>query len=259
MDSLPARALAMVEQTLVARGLSKRFGAVVATDALDLELRAAEIHALIGPNGAGKTTVLAQLAGDLRPDAGEILFMGRDITRLANHKRALLGLGRSFQINSLFEAFSVEDNVALALQAHQGHSFRFWGCARRDRSLRCQARAQLQLFGLTPQADSSVSTLAHGERRQLEVAMALAGSPSCLLLDEPMAGLGPGGTRRMTETLRSLKGRLSILLIEHDMDVVFSLADRVSVLVYGRCVATGTPADIRVNEEVRKAYLGEQG
>jgi branched-chain amino acid transport system ATP-binding protein len=247
----------MADRTLVAQGLRKRFGAIVATDSLDLELRAAEIHALIGPNGAGKTTVLAQLAGELRPDAGTIHLMGRDVTRMASHRRALLGLGRSFQISSLFEEFSVEDNIALALQAHQGHSFRFWSSVRRDPELRCQARTQLQLFGLTQQADSPVSTLAHGERRQLEVAMALAGSPRCLLLDEPMAGLGPGGTRRMTETLRSLKGQLSILLIEHDMDVVFSLADRVSVLVYGRCVATGTPAEIRANEEVRKAYLGK--
>ena len=247
----------MADGTLLVQGLCKRFGAIVATDALDLELKATEIHALIGPNGAGKTTVLAQLAGDLRPDSGKIFFKGRDVTRLPGHKRALLGLGRSFQISSLFEGFSVEDNVALALQAHQGHSFRFWGSARRDPRLRLQARAQLQLFGLAPQADASVSTLSHGERRQLEVAMALAGSPSCLLLDEPMAGLGPGGTRRMTETLRSLKGRLSILLIEHDMDVVFSLADQVSVLVYGRCVATGTPAEIRANEDVRRAYLGE--
>ncbi len=249
----------MAEAVLSTRGLCKRFGAIVATDSLNLELRQAEIHALIGPNGAGKTTVLAQLAGELSPDEGQIFFMGKDITRTKSHNRALLGIGRSFQISSLFEGFSVEDNVALALQAHQGHSFRFWSAARRDPELRGLAQAHLQLFGLRPQADLPVAKLAHGERRQLEVAMALAGDPRCLLLDEPMAGLGAGGTRRMTESLRGLKGRLSMLLIEHDMDVVFSLADRVSVLVYGRCIATGSPTEIRADPAVREAYLGDSG
>lgn len=249
----------MDDPSLLAQGLCKRFGAVVATDSLDLELRRAEIHALIGPNGAGKTTVLAQLAGELRPDAGKIVFMGKEVTGIPSYRRALMGLGRSFQISSLFENFSVENNVALALQAHLGHSFRFWRSAARDPSLRRQARAQLERLGLMPQAHLLASRLAHGERRQLEVAMALAGNPHCLLLDEPMAGLGPGGTQRMTEMLQNLKGQLSILLIEHDMDVVFTLADRVSVLVYGRCVATGTPAEIRRNPEVRRAYLGDPG
>jgi len=249
----------MADPSLSTQGLCKRFGAVVASDALDFELRPAEIHALIGPNGAGKTTVLAQLAGELRPDAGKIVFMGKDITGIPSYRRALMGLGRSFQISSLFESFSVEDNVSLAIQAHLGHSFRFWRAAAHDSSLRHRARALLQRIGLMPQARSAVSRLAHGERRQLEVAMALAGNPHCLLLDEPMAGLGPGGTQRMTEMLQVLKGQLAILLIEHDMDVVFTLADRVSVLVYGRCVATGTPAEIRRNPDVRKAYLGDSG
>ena len=247
----------MTEPLLKVEGLNKRFGAVVACRNLSLDILQGETHALIGPNGAGKSTALAQLAGALRPDAGRIEFAGRDITGLAGHRRARLGLARSFQVTSIFDAFSVEDNVALAAQAHDGHSFRFWLPARRDRHLRRQARSLLARLGLLPQAEVCAATLAHGEKRQLEVAMALAGRPRLLMLDEPMAGMGSGGTLRMTRLIRELKREVTILLVEHDMDAVFALADRVSVLVYGECIATGTPEQIRRDPLVRRAYLGQ--
>jgi branched-chain amino acid transport system ATP-binding protein len=243
---------------MLVENLNKRFGAVVATRNLSLELHAGEIHALIGPNGAGKTTVLAQLAGEMPPDSGAIRFAGRDITRLSTPARTRLGLARSFQIIALFPDFSVEDNVALAIQAHAGHSFHFWRRARDDDRLRAPARRLLERLGLTPQADTLARNLAHGEQRQLEVAMALAGHPRLLLLDEPMAGMGPGGSRRMAELLRVLKGEVAILLVEHDMDAVFALADRISVLVYGEVIASGAPSAIRADPAVRRAYLGGQ-
>jgi len=245
------------EPLLKVEGLNKRFGAVVASRNLSLDILEGETHALIGPNGAGKSTALAQLSGALRPDAGRIEFAGRDITALPGHRRARLGLARSFQVTSIFDAFSVEDNVTLAAQAHDGHSFRFWSPARRDRRLRCQAHSLLARLGLLPQAEVCAATLAHGEKRQLEVAMALAGRPRLLMLDEPMAGMGSGGTLRMTQLIRELKLEVTILLVEHDMDAVFALADRVSVLVYGECIATGTPEQIRRDPLVRQAYLGQ--
>ncbi len=247
----------MAEPLLVANNLNKRFGAIVATQDFSIELQAGEIHALIGPNGAGKTTVLAQLAGEMSPDSGSIRFGGRDITRLSTPARTRLGLARSFQIIALFPEFTVEDNVALAIQAHVSHSFRFWRRARDDAELREPARRILARLGLTPQADTLARNLAHGEQRQLEVAMALAGHPRLLLLDEPMAGMGPGGSRRMAELLSGLKGEVAILLVEHDMDAVFALADRLSVLVYGEVIATGAPELIRADPAVRRAYLGE--
>jgi len=248
----------MTETLLAIDGLTKRFGGLVATDNLSLEVRAGEIHALIGPNGAGKTTLVAQLMGQLASDAGRIQFAGNDITRLPTHRRVAAGLARSFQITSVLRDFSALDNVALAIQAHQGHSFRFWQPAQSDPALRDPARAMIEQLGLGARADALAANLSYGEQRQLEIAMALAGDPRLLLLDEPMAGMGPDESARMVNFLRRLKGQRTILLIEHDMDAVFALADRITVLVYGRAIATGSPAEIRANPEVRKAYLGEE-
>lgn len=246
----------MSDALLRADGLVKRFGAVTASDALSLEVRPGEIHALIGPNGAGKTTAIAQLSGEMHPDAGAVFFGGRDVTRLGADARARAGLARSFQVTSLFRGFTAEDNVAMAIQAHQGHSFRFWDNARRDASLREPARSVLERVGLAGRADILAANLAHGEQRQLELAMALATDPKLLLLDEPMAGLGHDESLRMVDLLVGLKGKLSILLVEHDMDVVFSLADRITVLVNGRAIASGAPGEIRADAAVREAYLG---
>jgi branched-chain amino acid transport system ATP-binding protein len=214
------------------------------------------LHAIIGPNGAGKTTLIGELTGEIRPDSGRIRFDGVDITALPVWRRSMLGLARSFQITSLFLDFTALDNVALAVQAHSGHSFRFWRDARSEPELREPARAALDRVGLAGRADVLVANLSHGEHRQLEIAMALATRPRLLLLDEPMAGMGPEESARMVGLLRQLKRELTILLIEHDMEAVFALADRITVLVYGRVLATGTPAAIRADEEVRRAYLG---
>jgi branched-chain amino acid transport system ATP-binding protein len=237
--------------------LSKRFGGVVACDDIVLAVEAGELHAIIGPNGAGKTTLIGQLTGEIAPDAGRILFAGRDITQLPAWRRSALGLARSFQITSLFLDFTALDNVALAVQAHAGHSFHFWGSARSQSELREPARAALARVGLGHRADATVASLSHGEHRQLEIAMALATKPRMLLLDEPMAGMGPEESARMVALLRALKAELTILLIEHDMEAVFALADRITVLVYGRVIATGAPEAIRTNADVRQAYLGD--
>lgn len=249
----------MAEPLLTVSGLVKRFGALPATDDLSLDVRAGEIHAVIGPNGAGKTTAIAQLSGEMAPDAGAIRFAGADVTRLPIHKRCRLGLTRSYQITSVFQRFTAEDNVALAVQARAGHSFRFWRRARRDPALRGPARDYLDTVGLGARADVTAANLAHGEQRQLEIAMALATKPRLLLLDEPMAGMGPEESARMVELLAALKGKVAVLLVEHDMDAVFALADRITVLVYGRAIATGTADEIRADAEVRRAYLGEHG
>jgi branched-chain amino acid transport system ATP-binding protein len=248
----------MAEPLLQVDGLTKRFGGVVASDQIALDVTRGELHAIIGPNGAGKTTLLGQLTGELSPNAGHIRFDGDDITALPAWRRSQLGLARSFQITSLFLDFTALDNVALAVQAHAGHSFRFWRNARRDDELRAPARAALERVALGHRADVLVSSLSHGEHRQLELAMALATEPRMLLLDEPMAGMGPDESSRMVRTLRELKQDLTILLIEHDMEAVFALADRITVLVYGRVIASGTPQAIRANPDVRDAYLGEQ-
>ena len=247
----------MAEALLQVRGLTRRFGGLVATDRLDLDIGQGETHAIIGPNGAGKTTLIAQLAGDLRSDAGAVRFAGEDITRLSAPARSLRGLARSFQITSIFPDFTTLDNVALAVQAHAGHSFRFWRPARREPALREPARAILAQVGLAERADVRAASLAHGEQRQLEIAMALATAPRLLLLDEPVAGMGLDESQRMIRFLASIKGRLTMVLVEHDMDAVFTLADRISVLVYGRIIASGAPEEIRANPEVRTAYLGE--
>jgi branched-chain amino acid transport system ATP-binding protein len=247
----------MADPLLQVEGLSKHFGGIVASDALSLEVTRGELHAVIGPNGAGKTTLIGQLTGLLLPDSGTIRFGGEDITALAAYQRSLLGLARSFQITSLFPDLSALDNVALAVQAHEGHSFHFWRDARKEPPLREPARAALARVGLASRADLPASALSHGEHRQLELAMALAGRPRMLLLDEPMAGMGPEQSARMVSMLRALKGEVTILLIEHDMEAVFALADRITVLVYGRVIATGKPEEIRANAQVRDAYLGE--
>jgi branched-chain amino acid transport system ATP-binding protein len=248
----------MAEPLLQAEALVKRFGGLVATDNVAIDVKPGEIHALIGPNGAGKTTLVSQLTGNLRPDSGTIRFAGRDVTRLPTHARVRLGLARSFQITSVLREFTVLDNAALAVQAHDGHSFRFLADVRRDHRLRDLARRNLETVGLGPRAGALASALSHGEQRQLEIAMALAGAPKLLLLDEPMAGMSIEESQRLVELLRGLKQHCGMLLIEHDMDAVFALADRITVLVYGRAIASGAPDEIRGNAEVRQAYLGEE-
>jgi branched-chain amino acid transport system ATP-binding protein len=256
--SIPCSAAAMAEPLLATDRLIKRFGGLLATDSLSIEVGAGEVHALIGPNGAGKTTLVSQLTGNLRPDSGTIRFAGREITHLPMHARARLGLARSFQITSVLREFTALDNVALAVQAHAGHSFRFLADAARDAALREPARRLLAEVGLEARSGALASALSHGEQRQLEIAMALAGDPTLLLLDEPMAGMGPEESQRMVAVLRALKGRRAMLLIEHDMDAVFQLADRITVLVYGRALASGTPDEIRADRDVRQAYLGDE-
>jgi branched-chain amino acid transport system ATP-binding protein len=246
----------MAEPLLEVRGLSKSFGALRATDSVDLSVIAGETHAIIGPNGAGKTTLIGQLAGNLQPDSGAIRFSGEDITRMPAHTRALRGLSRSFQITSIYRDFSALDNVALAVQAHSGHSFRFWKIAQEDTALTSPALELLKKTGLEARKNVLAANLSHGEQRQLEIAMALAGRPRLLLLDEPVAGMGVEESQRMIEFLDGLKGTTTIVLVEHDMDAVFTLADRISVLVYGRIIATSKPSAIRANREVQKAYLG---
>src|SRR3954451_8387032 len=242
---------------LEVRQLVKSFGALRATDGIDLAVREGETHAIIGPNGAGKTTFIAQLAGNLRPDSGRIRFAGEDITVLPAQARARRGLARSFQITSVYPDFTVLQNVALAVQGRIGAAG-FWRDARRDESLLLPSRTILEEIGLAERADVLAANLAHGEQRQLEVAIALATGPRLLLLDEPMAGMGAEESERMVALLKKLKVRHTIILVEHDMDAVFRLADRISVLVYGRLIATDTPERIRAHEEVRRAYLGEE-
>ena len=242
---------------LEVRQLVKTFGALRATDGIDFDVREGETHAIIGPNGAGKTTFIGQLAGNLRPDSGRILFAGEDVTTLPAPKRARKGLARSFQITSIYPEFTALHNVALAVQATSGHSFRFWSHAHKDRTLLDPAQKILDEVGLGARSGVLAANLAHGEQRQLEVAMALATRPRLLLLDEPMAGMGAEESQRMIGFLGTLKQRHTIILVEHDMDAVFRLADRISVLVYGRLIATDVPEKIRLNEEVRRAYLGE--
>jgi branched-chain amino acid transport system ATP-binding protein len=249
----------MVEPLLETLGLTRRFGGLVAMSEVALGVAPGEIHAVIGPNGAGKTTLVATLAGELHPDAGTIRFAGHDISRLGTTRRAALGIARSFQITSIFREFSVVENVALAVQAHEGHSFRLWRPARTDPRLREPARAVLAELGLAERADMTAARLSHGEKRVLEIAMVLATRPRLLLLDEPMAGMGPAESDAMVRLLARLRGRLAIVLVEHDMDAVFRLADRITVMVYGRVVATGAPAAIRADPEVRRAYLGDEG
>ena len=248
----------MSEYLLQASGLTKRFGGLVVTDRVDLGIRSHETHALIGPNGAGKTTFIGQLSGALAPDRGRVYFDGREVTGLAAHERARLGFARSFQITSVFHRFTVRDNVALAVQARSGSSFRFWKPAAEEESLYAAATGVLQQVGLEAMADRMAGMLSHGEHRQLELALALATRPQLLLLDEPTAGMGPDESARMVALVERLKPAYTIVLVEHDMDAVFRLADRISVMVSGRVIATGSVEEIRANEQVRTAYLGDE-
>ena len=248
----------MAEPLLRVENLVLRFGGIVATDNLSLDVTKGELHAIIGPNGAGKTTLISQLSGQRQPNSGSIRFADRDITRLPAYRRSALGLARSFQITSLLPDFTAADNVALAAQAHDGHSFYFWSDARKEKVLRDAARSALARVGLERRADTVVSQLSHGEQRELELAVALATKPQLLLLDEPMAGLGSTESARMVQLLQELRREVTIVLVEHDMEAVFALADRITVLVYGRVIASGAPAAIRQNEEVKRAYLGDQ-
>ena len=238
--------------------LVKSFGGLLATDNLSFEVELGTIHAVIGPNGAGKTTLIRQITGETKQDSGTIIFDGKDISDIPVHLRSALGLARSFQITNIFPDMSTWDNVALAVQAHAGHSFHFWKDARKDPVLREPALVFLQQVGLEERTDIVAGQLSHGEHRQLEIAMALATRPKMLLLDEPMAGMGPEESKAMVEILQGLKRKLTILLIEHDMDVVFTLADQITVMVYGRGIATDAPEAIRKHPEVQAAYLGEE-
>ena len=248
----------MAEAQLAITGLVKRFGGLAATDDLSLAVERGEIHALIGPNGAGKSTLISQIAGELKQDAGTIVFEGEDISSAPPHARVKRGLVRTFQITQLLKEDTALENVSLAVQVGEGHSYRFWSQARHQRALVEPALAHLCEVGLEPRAHVRVGDMSHGEHKQLELAIALALRPRLLLLDEPMAGLGPSETVEMIEALRRLKERTTLLIVEHDMDAVFALADRISVLVYGRCIASGGPDAIRANPDVQQAYLGEE-
>lgn len=247
----------MTKALLHACNLQKRFGGVVATDIQQFTVAAGETHAVIGPNGAGKSTLLAQLAGEIFPDSGHIAFQQRDITRWPAHRRCRAGIARSFQITSLMTELDVLGNVLLAVLAHQGHSYRFWRSAYDDKvaiQIACEA---LEKVGLADRGADLAGALSHGEQRQLEVAMASAIQPTLLLLDEPMAGMGSEESTRMIKLVGSLKDKTTIILVEHDMDAVFAVADRISVLVAGQVIASGSPDEIRNDVDVARAYLGE--
>jgi len=248
----------MTDQILQVRNLHKSFGALLASNNLSFSVRRGDVHALIGPNGAGKTTLVNQISGFLRPDSGSILFEETEIAALPTHRRAAMGLGRSFQITSIFDHLTVAENLALAILAHNGHTFRFWRNSLTVPLVQRTLPEALERVDLNDRSDLPARHLSHGEKKQLEVGMALAGNPKLLILDEPMAGMGPGGTVEMSKLIGKLKATMTILLVEHDMGAVFALADRITVLVYGTAIANGTPDEIRSNPEVRSAYLGEE-
>jgi len=248
----------VVQPVLRIEGLTKNFGGLRVTDNVTLDVRPGELHAVIGPNGAGKTTLINQISGQLRADAGKIMFGGEDVTHLSVDKRAERGLARSFQITSILPRFSVLENVALAVQARQGTSFKFFGSAADEGALNKPAMEALDQVDLAARATIPAGELSHGEKRALELAIALAMEPKLLLLDEPMAGTGHDETERLVTVLRSLKGRFPMVLVEHDMGAVFALADRISVLIYGRILASGTPAEVRADPQVVTAYLGDE-
>jgi len=248
----------MTKPLLHIEKLVKRFGGLTATDRADLSVAEGKIHALIGPNGAGKTTLIAQISGAMPSDSGCIVFAGHDITKLPMDERARLGLVRSYQITSIFGRLSVLDNIALAVQAIVGSSFRFWSNARSEKERFEKAHAVAQRVGLGTRLTHLAQALSHGEQRQLEVGLALASRPQLLLLDEPMAGMGPEETERMVGLLDSLRGETTVVLVEHDMDAVFKLADTISVLVFGKVIATGNAQEIKDNPSVKVAYLGDE-
>ena len=247
----------MADVVLQTRGISKRFGALKASDDISIDLRPGEIHAVIGPNGAGKSTLIAQICGTLAPDAGQVALMGQDVTQTTARARAQAGLGRTFQISALAMEYSVLQNAMLGALGASARPWRFWQPVLKDAELREIATAALERVGLTDVLQMRTSELSHGQRRQLEVAVALTLKPKAFVMDEPMAGLGPDGSKRLTGFLDALRNEAPILLVEHDMDAVFALADRISVLVYGRVIATGTVSDIRSNKDVQDAYLGD--
>ncbi|MFC3106809.1 ABC transporter ATP-binding protein [Undibacterium arcticum] len=246
------------EALLDLQNLVKRYGGLTATDRLNLTINNGEIHAIIGPNGAGKTTLIHQISGSIAPNEGTIVFGGRDITSLSMHERVAQGLARSYQITNIFKSYSVLDNLALAVQARTGSSMRFWKQAIAERAIFDEAHVIGKRVGLAKRIKTIAGSLAHGEQRQLEVGLALATRPKMLLLDEPMAGMGPEESARLIPLIESLRSEIAVLLIEHDMDAVFQMADRISVLVAGRIIAAGTPDEIRNNIEVKKAYLGDE-
>ncbi len=243
---------------LLLKNLSKRFGGVTAVDGVDLDVAAGEVHALIGPNGAGKTTLIAQISGSLDSDSGKITFLGMDLTTARQHDRVRAGLARSYQITSIFRRFSVLDNLALAVQARSGTSFSFWKPVAQEKAIFDDALVVLDQVGLSDKKNHLAATLAHGEQRALEVGLALATRPKLVLLDEPMAGMGPEESQRMIALIGRIRAQVTVLLVEHDMDAVFRLADRISVMVNGRLIATDVPEKVRANEEVRRAYLGDE-
>jgi len=240
------------------RSVSKRFGGVVATDNVALEVAQGEVHALIGPNGAGKTTLIGQISGSLQTEVGTIRFLGRNVTGLRQHQRVRAGLARSYQITSIFKRFTVLDNLALAVQARSGSSFSFWRPVASEAALFDEARAISMEIGLAERLEVTAGNLAHGEQRALEVGLALATRPRLVLLDEPMAGMGPEESQRIIALIGRIRAGVTVLLVEHDMDAVFRLADRITVLVNGRVIASGRPAEIRADKEVRRAYLGDE-
>ena len=248
----------MTRPILELHGLVKRYGALAATDDLDLTIHAGDIHAVIGPNGAGKTTLVHQISGAIQPDSGEIVFAGRRMNGLTMHERVAAGLARSYQITNIFNSLSVRDNLALAVQARRGSSMRFWRAAISEAELFAEAESIAGSIGLRARLDALAGNLSHGEQRRLELGLALATSPKLLLLDEPMAGMGHEESDDLVPLIASLRPAVALLLIEHDMDAVFRVADRISVLVAGRIIATGTPDEIRSNNEVKRAYLGDE-
>lgn len=248
----------MSEPLLQVQNLYKNFGAIQATSDVSFSIEKGDIHALIGPNGAGKTTLVNQLSGDIFPNQGTIHFKSTDITYLKAYKRAQLGIARSFQITHIFEQLTVAENMGLAIHSKNGHNFRFWKRALGTSQIKKDVSFALDRVDLAGRSQQPARYLSHGEKRQLEVGMALVGNPELLIMDEPMAGMGTGGTRELTRLIEGLRGKVTILLVEHDMDVVFSLANKVTVLVYGEHAATGTPDDIRADKHVRRAYLGEE-
>ena len=246
----------MAEPILRCSELRKHFGGIVATDAVSIDVAEGEIHAVIGPNGAGKTTLITQLSGEMFSDSGRVQFRGRDVTRLPAHRRSMLGLARSFQITSIFLDMTVLTNVSLAVQAHRGHSFRFWKRTDTDAELVEPAMAALTQVGLAERAGSLASALSHGEQRQLEIGLALAGAPRLILFDEPAAGLSPGERTELVEILQSLPSHIAFIIIEHDMDVALRVSQRVTMMHNGRVFREGTPAEIENDPGVQELYLG---